>query len=357
MPPRLELSPPLLNSASPWATTAEHLHALYASAYTGGVTTRTTSLHGFAHDPSVHQHILFGNSSLNTYGYSPHALDYYLTAIRDILLGDTPQPPSLSPRVRGQTKPFIISLAGTPSDVAECIRQISDFAGTYGASVAVELNLSCPNLPGAPPPAYDAVALAAHLAALPEPADLAASIPLGVKAAPFIYDAQVAAFVGALAPVASRLTFITAINTLGNALHLTGVPSLTADDDEDDEDGNAGADGRAAADAQISLRSSCNWMPTLSSASGTGAGGLAGEAIHCLALGNINALRRELDRVGDGLQDVMLLGVGGVGDRAAWERMLAAGASAVEVGTALGREGVNVFEKILKKKRTGDVGV
>jgi dihydroorotate dehydrogenase (fumarate) len=48
------------------------------------------------------------------------------------------------------------------------------------------------------------------------------------------------------------------------------------------------------------------------------------------------------------LRDVDVIGVGGVSDRAGFERMSAVGAGVVGVGTASGREGVDVFGKILE---------
>ena len=55
----LNIDPPLLNSASPWATTFEDIKELYNCPYTGAVTTRTSLLEGFSHDDAVHQHCFF----------------------------------------------------------------------------------------------------------------------------------------------------------------------------------------------------------------------------------------------------------------------------------------------------------
>ena len=46
---------PLLNSSCPWASDIDDLKSLYASSFTGGVTTRTATLKGFPDDPKVHQ--------------------------------------------------------------------------------------------------------------------------------------------------------------------------------------------------------------------------------------------------------------------------------------------------------------
>jgi dihydroorotate dehydrogenase (fumarate) len=52
---RLTFDPPLINSASPWASSFEDLQALYDSPFTGGVTTRTATMEGFDEDPNVHR--------------------------------------------------------------------------------------------------------------------------------------------------------------------------------------------------------------------------------------------------------------------------------------------------------------
>lgn len=57
-------------------------------------------------------------------------------------------------------------------------------------------------------------------------------------------------------------------------------------------------------------------------------------------------IRRMLDAE-EALRDVVVIGVGGVGDRDGWERMMSVGAVAVGVGTALGDKGVDVFGQIL----------
>lgn len=49
------------------------------------------------------------------------------------------------------------------------------------------------------------------------------------------------------------------------------------------------------------------------------------------------------------LASIAIIGVGGVSDKAGFDRMRAVGASVVAVGTALGREGISVFGKILGK--------
>lgn len=79
----------------------------------------------------------------------------------------------------------------------------------------------------------------------------------------------------------------------------------------------------------------------------SGIGGLAGAAIHPLALGNVRIIRSMLDEH-EQLKRISIIGVGGVFDRGGYTRMLAVGAEAVGLGTGLGKEGIGVFPKILK---------
>lgn len=87
--------------------------------------------------------------------------------------------------------------------------------------------------------------------------------------------------------------------------------------------------------------------PALASEAGTGIGGLAGAALHPLALGNVATFRKLLDQHED-TENIMVIGVGGVEDQAGFARMRKVGAEAVACATSLGRYGVSAFEKITK---------
>ncbi|RPA72246.1 FMN-linked oxidoreductase [Ascobolus immersus RN42] len=303
--PTLKIDPPLLNTACPWATTIDDLRTLYNSRHTGAVTTRTTTLNGYPHDDSIHQYTTQSTTTLNTYGYSPHPLSYYLDAIKTIITEDG-----------NQKKPFIISITGSPEEVAHLIQQITTFAKDHTLNLAIEINLSCPNIENAPPPAYDAAALKTYLDALPSHPTLA----IGVKVPPYTYSHQFHSILDTLEPFlkAKRLVFITSCNTLGSCLLLTPSPSCTA----------------------IHPPAS-SLSRALNSADGTGIGGMAGESLHPLALGNLDILRRGLDE--RGLNEVLIIGVGGVSSRDGYERMRAVGAGAVGVASAIGRLGVGVL--------------
>jgi dihydroorotate dehydrogenase (fumarate) len=180
----------------------------------------------------------------------------------------------------------------------------------------MEINLSCPNIPNKPPPAYSKDSMIEYLDALAESnessdASTDQRVAIGVKTPPYTYHDQFQTLIDALLTTRCNVDFITATNTLGSSLVL--------------------ADGGD---------------PAIDSASGLGIGGMAGAPLHPLALGNVKTIRGMLDRE-ERLRGVEIIGVGGVSDRAGFERMRGVGAKVVGVGTALGREGVDVFGKIV----------
>lgn len=80
-------------------------------------------------------------------------------------------------------------------------------------------------------------------------------------------------------------------------------------------------------------------------------GGLAGELLHPLALGNIysfNSLIRGSEARFPRLSAIKLIGIGGVTSKEAARRMRDAGADVVGCATLYGREGVKAFEILSK---------
>ena len=332
-----KIDPPLLNSATPWATSIDDIRHLYNCPHIGAITIRTSLLNGFNHDPAIHQYTFFSpslgpstatisedgrsevlpdeSSSLNTLGYSPIPLGEYLGMLETASKGGDRQ---LSPR---PDKPIILSVTGSPAAVAQCYTHISKVQSeNKGLSLMMEINLSCPNILDKPPPAYDLHSLIEYLTALARVRtsnsnSALATVLCGIKTPPYTYQDQYNSLLDALKtstkmPGGCPLAFITSTNTLGSCLVI-------------------GPEG----------------SPALRSASGEGIGGMAGSALHPLSLGNVATIRRMLD-ANETLKHIAIIGVGGVSDKAGYERMRTVGAAAVAVGTALGREGVGVFEKI-----------
>jgi dihydroorotate dehydrogenase (fumarate) len=321
------INPPLINSANPWATTKQDLQTLFDCPHTGAVTTRTSLIHAFEHNDSIHQYTFFDpithstpdNSnetipptyaaSLNTLGYSPNPLAVYLTNIIEIATNSTAP--------HSATKPFIISVTGSASAVAECYTLITAAQRKLPNPLCMEINLSCPNIPDKPPPAYSKDSMVEYLDALADADENGDTITdrrvaIGVKTPPYTYHDQFQTLIDALLATRCDVDFITATNTLGSSVVLTD-----------------GGD------------------PAINSASGLGIGGMAGAPLHPLALGNVKTIRGMLNRE-ERLRGVEIIGVGGVSDRAGFERMRGVGAKVVGVGTALGREGVEVFGKIVE---------
>lgn len=296
----LTIHPPLLNSANPWCTTLEQLRELYSSPHTGAVTTRTSLLNGFPHDESIHQFTFYNPStlnanqanppsnqpdqtgSLNTLGYSPKPLSEYLEFTKKISDGLTNGDISRE----GGLKPFIISVTGSVEEIVECYKLISSHQRTVRMVLAMEVNLSCPNIPGNPPPAYDSSALLSYLRALKSQISKQLEqhgnthVPVGIKTPPYTYHGQYQGLIDALLASAKEeeprnsgcpVSFITATNTLGSSLLLT--PQLVSATSPPTSPGGAS-------------KSREVFHHTLNSATGTGIGGLAGAPLHPLALGN-----------------------------------------------------------------------
>ena len=342
----LKFDPPLLNSANPWATSKGDLQALYDCPFTGALTTRTSLTEGFGHNDTIHQYCFFHDqehepkhhsvhghlpssaksiSSLNTLGYSPLSTELYLEVISDIILQSN----------RSLPKPVIFSVTGTPEDIVthyHSIRVVHHKLWREKSAktrLLMEINLSCPNIAGKPPPAYSKGALAEYLFELNRtwPVPQGGDVMVGIKTPPYTYQTQFDEIIAALLESVQNaidktcpISFITSTNTLGNCLVLS--------------------------EAALPPNSPTA-IPAINSSTGTGIGGLAGSALHSLALGNVATLRRMLDAHKE-LKHIEIIGVGGVSDAAGYKRMRGVGASAVAVGTALGVEGTGIFEKIWK---------
>ncbi len=226
--------------------------------------------------------------------------------------------------------------------IQELRAKLRDTEGTT-SRIGIELNTSCPNIKGSPPPAYNISGLVPILDVLAEYFWKDPTLTIGLKLPPYLYSTQFDDLVGCIATYSrpdpsddsrrvNPFTFLTSTNTLGQTLlfaeqaapaPLPGPSAVT-----DSDDGPA-----AAAPAVFALPTSL--------------GGMAGEALHPLALGNVYTLRRLLDAHADtSLCDISIIGVGGVTTREAHARMRKAGAAVVACATILVREGVSVFERL-----------
>jgi dihydroorotate dehydrogenase (fumarate) len=293
----ISLSKVLLNSSNPFATSVDDLQKLATSPASGAFTTRT-ACPNFEHDDAKHQWRGWGSSSngaavggntINCLGYSCHTLEYYCDAIRKVQTGSN--------------KPAFLSITGYAHESAEMLKKLGIIFADAPEKVLVEINLSCPNIPGKPPIAYDFVGMKEYLTTV-----FAAGthdLKVGVKLTPYFYDGQFVEAASILNEFYPNLSFVTSINTVGCGLVVdveTEAPVL------------------ASADASY--------------------GGLGGPAVHATALGNVRRLRQMLR------PELDVVGCGGVDSGEAAFRHLLCGAQAVMVASALLTHGVGVLEKI-----------
>ncbi|KZS90301.1 FMN-linked oxidoreductase [Sistotremastrum niveocremeum HHB9708] len=330
---RLVISPPVLNSSSPWASDKLLLEKLYNCIHTGAVTTRTAvrehpDIDCFSEDPVKHKVVFASHdlSSLNSYGYSPHPLKEYILWIKEMLAKD---PASKKPFIVSITSSSPTLLSSMVDDIQELRQSIGDHQGDH-SRIAVELNTSCPNIPDHPPPSYSPEKLLFPLLeTLAVQYKQDPTLTIGIKLPPYVYGAQFADVLATLSRLSycpsgsdktvNPIAFLSCTNTLGNSIFLTdqAMPSRPA-----------------------SNASSPFALPPKF-------GGLAGQSIHPLALGNVHSFAEQLKKHPDpALRGIKIIGIGGVHDADSARRMFQVGASAVACATALGSQGVSVFEKL-----------
>ena len=214
-------------------------------------------------------------------------------------------------------------------DVQKLRQRLGDGVEGTPSRVALELNTSCPNIRGKPPPAYSFTALLPFLEVLTLAYQADNSLTIGLKLAPYVASFQFEEVVKYVASFsydledgirANPFAFFTCTNTVGNSLlfsHQTTSPLATGDE----------ANGYALG-------------PVL--------GGLAGEPIHALSLGNVFSFAKLLENNEDkAIREIKLIGVGGVVDKQGVQRMKKVGAAVVGCATLLGREGIKGFEKLV----------
>lgn len=194
--------------------------------------------------------------------------------------------------------PLFFSVAGTSVDENIALLQKiqdSDFQGI------TELNLSCPNVPGKPQVAYD----------FPLTEKILTEVfqfftkPLGVKLPPYFDMAHF----DQMAEILNKfpLTYVNSINSIGNGLYI---------DPESD---------------QVVIRPK------------EGFGGIGGEYVKPTALANVRAFATRLK------PEIKIIGTGGIlTGQDAYEHLLC-GATMLQIGTQLQKEGPVIFERIAQE--------
>ena len=269
---------PLLNASGVWCSTSVELDALVAAG-AGGVVTKSCTFAPRAGNPEP-RYVATPLGSINSMGLPNEGHEYYVRWAAAHQDGATP---------------VVVSVAGLT--VAENLAILAAVRKAAPGAL-VELNLSCPNVPGKPQLAYDLEALDATLAAVTAEHDEAFGLKLPPYFDPVHFD-EAAAVLNAY----PRVAFLTCINSIGNGL----VIDVEAES------------------AVIRPKG--------------GFGGIGGDYVLPTALANVRAFYERCPAK-------RLIGCGGVGTGEHAFAHLLAGASLVQVGTALHREGPALFARI-----------
>ncbi|MCZ6781144.1 MAG: dihydroorotate oxidase [Nitrospirae bacterium] len=266
-----------MNAAGARCVTREELETLGRS-QAGAIVTKSMTLEPRQGNPEP-RYYAFTNGSINSMGLPNLGYRAYAALI---------------PELRRFGKPIVASVAGFGEE------DFVTIATAINASKPdlIEVNLSCPNIPGEPQIGYDADVTERLLKRVRK----VVTTPMGVKLPPYFDPAHQ----DKMAQILDRVgvEFLSVINSVGNGL----VVDLE--------------------------KESVVIKPK------GGFGGLGGPLIKPMALANVRAFWKLFGG------RVPIIGTGGIasgGD--AFEHLLC-GASAVQVGTAFVEEGTGVFERL-----------
>lgn len=277
---------PLMNASGVWCYDNEELDAMGASA-SGAVVTKSATTNFREGNPEPrYQSLPLG--SINSMGLPNQGLDFYL----DYVVKKQAEEGEEADKFR------FVSIAGTsPEEDLQLLKKIqsSPFNGF------VELNLSCPNVPGKPQMAYDIEATRNLLEEVYSFFDQ----PLGIKLPPFFDLVHFDQMAGVLNDF--PLAFVNAINSVGNGL----VVDVQTE--------------------RVVIHPK------------NGFGGIGGPYVLPTALANVRAYAERLK------PSIRIIGTGGVESGEEVFLHLLCGADLVQVGTQLQKEGPAVFDRLLKE--------
>lgn len=266
-----------MNAAGACCVTQEELEALGRSP-AGAIVTKSMTPHPRTGNPSP-RYYSFEGGSINSMGLPNLGYPAYARLI---------------PELKRFGKPIIASIAGFRSqDFVEAAQVIN-----AAHPDLMEINLSCPNIPGKPQIGYD---LDASKRLLKELRGLV-QVPMGVKLPPYFDPAHHEAMAEMLTQVG--VAFVSVINSLGNG--------LVVDPEQE----------------SVVIKPK------------GGFGGIGGKIIKPVALANVRAFWKLFQ------DQVPIVGTGGVVTGTDVFEHLLCGASAVQIGTTLVEEGLGAFERI-----------
>lgn len=266
-----------MNAAGALCVTRQELEALGQSR-TGAIITKSMTIEPRQGNPEPRYYGFVGGSinsmGLPNLGYRAYA--------------------ELIPQLRRYGKPVIASVAGLCEADFITIAEVINKSGPD----MIEVNLSCPNIPGKPQIGYDPDASERLLNRIRR----VITLPMGVKLPPYFDPAHHEAMAGVIGR--TGVDFLNLINSVGNGLVVD--PEREA--------------------VVIKPKS--------------GFGGLGGTIIKPVALANVRAFWQLFQG------RLPIIGTGGVVTGIdAFEHFLC-GASAVQVGTVLVEEGLGAFERL-----------
>lgn len=266
-----------MNAAGARCVTREELEALGRSR-AGAIVTKSMTLEPRQGNPEP-RYYGFPSGSINSMGLPNLGYQAYAQIIPDL---------------KRFQKPVIASVAGLcEEDFVTIAARINECRPDL-----VEVNLSCPNIPGEPQIGYDAEASERLLKRVRK----VVTVPMGVKLPPYFDPAHHETMARVLEGVG--VDFLSLINSVGNG--------LVVDPEKE----------------------------TVVIKPKGGFGGLGGTLIKPVALANVRAFWKLFGG------RLPIIGTGGiVSGTDAFEHLLC-GASAVQVGTVLVEEGLGVFERL-----------
>lgn len=276
---------PLMNASGVHCMTAQELDEL-AHSEAGAFITKSCTINERKGNPEP-RYFDVPLGSINSMGLPNLGFSYYLEYA---LAYEKVQ--------ENQNQPLFFSIAGM--SVQENLEMLEKIEKS-GFNGITELNLSCPNVPGKPQLAYD---FEATYETLKEVFSIF-SKPLGIKLPPYFDFAHF----DQMADILNQfpLTYVNAINSVGNGLYIDTEQEAVVIKPKE------------------------------------GFGGIGGEYIKPTALANVRAFYTRLK------PEIQIIGTGGIRTgQDAFEHLLC-GASMLQIGTELHKEGPEIFSRIIKE--------
>lgn len=276
---------PLMNASGVHCMTTQELDEL-AHSEAGAFITKSCTINERKGNPKP-RYFDVPLGSINSMGLPNLGFSYYLEYV---LAYEKVQ--------ENQNQPLFFSIAGM--SVQENLEMLEKIEKS-GFNGITELNLSCPNVPGKPQLAYD---FEATYETLKEVFSIF-SKPLGIKLPPYFDFAHF----DQMADILNQfpLTYVNAINSVGNGLYIDTEQEAVVIKPKE------------------------------------GFGGIGGEYIKPTALANVRAFYTRLK------PEIQIIGTGGIRTgQDAFEHLLC-GASMLQIGTELHKEGPEIFSRIIKE--------